>query len=106
MNEYIAVGPTLQNPLLAVSLLMSSAFGVLTGTWWEYRNWLMVDKVRGVFNKRAKLIYELQHQQQAASLQQFGGHGLGQSSTILYRAQSFLYHELLTKVAKKKGVEY
>lgn len=34
----------------------------------------MVDKVQGVFNKRAKLIYELQHQQQAASLQQVGGH--------------------------------
>ena len=42
MKEYTTVGPTPRNPLLTRSLLITSAFGVLTGTCRGYRNLLTI----------------------------------------------------------------
>ena len=42
MKEYMTVGPTPRNPLLIMSLLIISAFGLLTGTCLGYRNLLTI----------------------------------------------------------------
>jgi len=42
MKEYMTVGPTPRKPLLTRSLLITSAFGVFTGTCRGYRNLLII----------------------------------------------------------------
>lgn len=94
MNEYITVGLTLRNPLFTRSLLMSSAFGVLTGTWREYRNWLMMGlwftKFQMYLSKDPNSSMTCIITRRSEWLQ-FEDHGwIKQSSTMLHQPKTFL----------------